>query len=113
MFNHKLKWKEFNINMNMVQNWIKENLATEIHGISANSACEIHFKEEPSEAELVLLGEYWDIINEESEEATSYKSGEQVAAEEQEAQLELKESAKTKLAALGLSDAEIKAIIGV
>lgn len=113
MFNLDLKWKEFNINLAKVKEWLNENIETQITGLSGNSMLQIHFLEEPSEVELELIIEYWNELDEESDEAISYKSGEQVTQEEREAKLELIQSAKTKLAALGLSEAEISAILGV
>lgn len=105
-------WKEFSINGDLVLITIK-TLSDKIVGTSHNSKFQIHFSSQPSVEELEAINDYWDSINEESEEATSYISGEQVKQNQQAENLALKESAKAKLLALGLSEAEVSAILGV
>lgn len=107
----ELKWKDFNINLSLINNKIKLDYPS-YKGNQAYSLLELWF-DEVSDEEVEAIKSYWDSITEGSEEATSYKSGEQVIQEAQESKQELVESAKTKLATLGLSEAEISAILGV
>lgn len=104
-------WKEFNINGNLALNNIKA-LSDKIVGTSHNSKFQVHFSEQPSQEELEAINEYWDSLDEESEEAISYQSADEInQAIADEKQL-LIDSAKVKLLALGLSEAEIAAMLG-
>jgi hypothetical protein len=108
MFNLVLQWKEFNINCGDIEAWLRSNIATPFYGMSANSKLEIHFESEPSEQEKADIQAYWDGLTDQSAEAQSYESREDIEA----ATLAKKVSAKAKLAALGLTEDELKAILG-
>ncbi len=102
-----LEWKEFNLDLNKVDAWCKANLA-DCCGISANSQLEVHFDAQPSEDTVAELQLHWESLDESSEEASSYKSKDDLKAEKEAK----RESAKSKLAALGLDADELKAILG-
>lgn len=113
MFTLDLQWKEFNISLPIIQSSVKEMVDTPLLGVSANSVCQLHFEEELTESELELIQEYWEALDEDSEEATSYKTADQIQ-EEMQADKEAKiSSAKVKLANLGLTEEEISVILGV
>lgn len=112
MYDLNLQWKSFNVSVAKIREWIDANITTECVGLSANSMLQIHFSEEPSQQEKDDIQAYWDLIDEESDEAVEYQSAQQIiqaAAADKAAKIA---SARTKLAALGLTDAEIDAIIG-
>jgi hypothetical protein len=113
MYTINLEWKSFNINIETFLSQIDPLVDAPVVGTSANSAFQIHFSEEPSENELGLIQLYWDDINEASIEATSYKSASQIKAEQETEKNNLLASARSKLEILGLSSAEITAILGV
>jgi hypothetical protein len=66
----------------------------------------------PGKSTTQLVKEYWDSLTTASSEATNYKPQAQRQAEAAASQAALKASAAQKLATLGLSPAEIAAIIG-
>jgi hypothetical protein len=105
-----LDWKDFNVNLSIVSEFAKI-LDESCCGISANSCLQVHFLDDTLSNEKVEeLKAYWDSITEDSEEAQTYKSQEQLKAEAEEAMALAKASAVSKLKALGLSDAEILAL---
>lgn len=108
MFTLNLQWKEFNVNVDAVKSWISENLSAEISGVSANNTLQVHFIETPNEEDQTALNAYWDGLTEESSEATSYQSMADLEAD----RMAKKASAKAKLEALGLTEDELKAILG-
>lgn len=107
MFNLDLPWKEFNVALEKVGAWLDANIETECVGLSANYSLQIHFQAEPSQEEKEAILEYWEGIDEESDEAVEYRSKEQLAADK----ASKRASAKAKLIALGLTEAEVKALI--
>lgn len=116
MYKMVLSWKEFNVNLNAMEAWLRANtgdhfLGTE--GVGAGSrtheeGLHLHFSEEPSQDVKDEIQSHWDGIEADSEQASSYKSDADLAAEK----AVMKTSAKAKLTALGFSDAEIAALIG-
>lgn len=113
MFDVNLQWHPFNINIAIFLSEIDSLISTPIVGTSANSVFQIHFSEQPTEEEIELIKMHWDELTEGSIEATSYKSAAQIKQEAEAEKQSLLSSARVKLAALGLSEAEINAIIGV
>lgn len=102
-----LQWKEHNVNLEMVNSKLKQD-CPKICGTQAASCLEVWFTEEPTQEEKDAVIAYWESLDEASAEATGYKSRAQI-----EADVEAKrQSAIAKFAALGLTDAEIAAIIG-
>jgi hypothetical protein len=111
MFTLDLNWKTFNISLPKLREWIDANIETPCVGISANSKLQIHFEQEPEEVDKNDLLSYYEAIDEDSIEATSYLTREQELAAQQAELQAKKDSAKAKLLALGLTEAEIEAIL--
>lgn len=107
----QLEWKEFNINLEKIHEMAKL-IDESCCGLFANSKLEVHFTNDISEEKEQELKDYWDSITEESEEAESYKTQEQINKEKKEADKLAKASATQKLKALGLTDDEISAMMG-
>jgi hypothetical protein len=106
-----LNWKTFNISLPKLREWIDANIATPCVGISANSKLQIHFEQEPEELDKNALLSYYEALDEESIEATSYLTKEQELAAQQAELQAKKDSAKAKLLTLGLTEDEIAAIL--
>jgi hypothetical protein len=77
MYSKRLEWKEHSLNLEMVDEWCRANLTGYV-GNSADSALTLWFEEEPSEQDLLDADAYWDLLDEESEEATSYTSAQAI-----------------------------------
>lgn len=71
------EWKNYNVNLSKVLEEIKE-LDSNCIGVSGNSKMQAHFSEEPSEETKTAILAYWDGLTDQSAEATSYKSAEDV-----------------------------------
>jgi len=112
MFDLNLEWKSFNISLPDVKAWLEANVSTPSVGMSANSVLQIHFLTELSQEEKDMIQTYWDELIEESEEATSYQSKEQIEATAEADRAAKLATASAKLEALGLTEDEIKAILG-
>ena len=103
-----LQWKEFKVSLPKVHEWLLANAGEQYCGTQAHSILEVWFKEEPSEEVKELIPMYWEDLQPESEEASAYKSQEDLIQE----RASKKDSAKAKLAALGLTTEEIEALLG-
>jgi hypothetical protein len=112
MYTINYSWKQFNINTPKAIEAMQALIQTQIVASCCNSSLQVHFNEEPTQEEKDLIQMYWDDLIETSTEATSYKSSNQIKQETETAKQALKDSAKVKLATLGLSNDEINAIIG-
>jgi len=107
MYSMKLEWKEFNVNLQMFETWMKA--ASDLYvGNSADTALTLWFSEEPSEEVKDAVEIKWDEIDEMSEEAETYVSAQDVL----DAQVAKKASGKAKLLALGLTQDEVDALLG-
>lgn len=102
-----LEWKAFNLNLQMLDQSLRAAHPT-YAGNQAHSRLELIFTEAPSEQMQAEIIAWYDALNEQSPEA-AYKSKDQEAAEQQAA----KDAAKAKLVALGLTEADLKALLGV
>ena len=108
MYKIELKWKEsVKINLSIVNAKLKLD-HPECVGIQAHDLLEVWFSSEPSQEAKNEIEAYWHGLNADSDEAKSYKSQEDIKAEADAK----KASAMAKLAALGLSAEELKAILG-
>jgi hypothetical protein len=77
MYAKKLEWKEHSLNLEMVEEWLHAN-TTGYVGNSADAALTLWYEEELSEEESDAVDAYWDSLDEESDEATTYKSAQQI-----------------------------------
>jgi len=73
-YNIEVNWKEFNVSLSMVEEWMKENAGEQYCGNSAGQTLQLWFLEEPSEEIKSAVLAYWDGLDEESDEATTYVS---------------------------------------
>ena len=103
-----LAWKDFPVDLNLVQTWMKLHGGDNCCGVSAGQHIVVHFIEEPTQDVKDAIQGYWEGITAESEEAISYVSAK---AREQAVQ-DKKLSGKQKLKALGLTDDEVNALLG-
>ena len=107
MYSMKLEWKEFNVNLQMLETWLKAQSDLYV-GNSADTALTLWFSEEPSEEVKEAVETKWAEIDEESDEAATYVSAQDVL----DAQVAKKASGKAKLLALGLTQDEVDALLG-
>ncbi len=108
MTNITLIWKNNNINLNLLNKKVKEINASYC-GCTADKELTLYFDVESlTEEQLTTINEYWNSLDEESEEVKTYKSLEDELLEK----AAKKESAKQKLLTLGFSEDEISALIG-
>ena len=107
MYSMKLEWKEFNEDLRAIDAFVKLQ-SEDYKGNSADSALTLWFENEPSEEIKQAIADKWDGLSAESEEAASYQSAAQIEAEKEAK----KASARAKLAALGLTEDELAAILG-
>lgn len=103
-----LDWKGFNVDLNSVEAWMKENAGSDYCGSSGDSKFHLHWNEEPSQDIKDFAKAYWDDLSEESPEASAYKP----EADRKADVAAKKASGKAKLLALGLSEDEVAAILG-
>lgn len=103
-----LEWKEFSVNLQSVDTWMKANAGDQYCGNQAHGRLELWFLEEPSQDAKDAIAAYWDALHEDSAEATAYRSWASVKADI----ATKKASGKAKLAQLGLTDEEIAALVG-
>lgn len=111
MFKIELQWKEFSVNLPMLDQKLRAE-HPEYAGNQAHNILELWFTEEPSQEAKEEIVAYWEALDEESEEATSYKTQAQIEADAAADKAAKKASAAAKLEALGLTADEIAAILG-
>jgi hypothetical protein len=108
MYKLELQWKEFNIDLQTLDAELRISYPLYI-GNQAHSVLELWFNEEPNQADKDSIQAIWDAIDSNQHPmAQSYKSAAQVKTE-REVQ---KASAKAKLVVLGLTEDELKALLG-
>lgn len=103
----KLDWKEYNVDLEALQIHLKD-LYPDLDGCAAGRELSLIFFEEPSQEDKDAIASFWESIDAEHEMVVSYKS----QAQRSEERAAKKESGKAKLLALGLTEAEIAAMIG-
>lgn len=108
MYSINLEWKEFNVNLQAVEAWMKANAGAHYSGNQASRTLELYFSEEPEQSVKDDVQAYWDLLAEDAEEVTSYKSQEDVLAEI----ATKKASGRAKLLQLGLTEEEVSALVG-
>lgn len=107
MYKMEFQWKEQNVDLTQLDQQLRASYP-EYSGNQAGPILELWFTSEPSQADKDAIGALWAEIDADHALVQSYKSMAQV-----EADLEAKKaSAKAKLAALGLTEAELKALLG-
>lgn len=107
MYIMQMQWKEFNVDLRAVDANLR-GLYDSYSGNQAHGVLELVFTEEPSSEDKAAVQAYWDGIESDSSEATSYQSVESLEAD----RIAKRASGKAKLIGLGLSEAEADALIG-
>jgi len=95
MYNIELQWKEFSVDLELLNDWIKTQTDKCI-GISANSKLELHFSEEPEQSVKDAIANKWNEMNEDAPEVVNYRSNDQVKAIINAAKEAMTTSAMTK-----------------
>ena len=109
MYQIQLHWKEFDINLQELDSQLRASYPSYV-GNQAYSVLELYFSEEPTEQEKEDIQALWDGIEDDQHQlAQSYTSQEDILTDKEVK----KQSAKTKLLALGLTEAEVQALLGV
>lgn len=111
MKNIEMAWKEFNLNLEMVQSATKALAPDMILGVSAGSNLTIHCADEITEEQEQDIKDYLEALTNVSVEATSYKTASEIKTEQDAALTTKRASAQAKLMALGLTEEEVNAII--
>lgn len=112
MFQIDLQWLAFPVNLQAVETWMRANAGSDYSGNSADKDLTLWFANEPSDEIKSAIEAYWSGLTSESPEATSYQTFAQIESAAASAKAANVASATTKLKALGLSDAEVAAIVG-
>lgn len=107
MFKIEVNWKEFNVNLDMLDKDLRALYPSYV-GNQAHNHLELWFKDQPSQADQDAIKAFWDGLLISSPEAVGYQS----AAQVQVAADKIKASGLAKLKVLGLTDAEIAALVG-
>jgi hypothetical protein len=103
----KLAWKEFNINLQAIDTWMKANVGDHYCGNSAAGELTLWFTDVLTADQDAAIDLYWEALHAEASEATSYQSAAQLAAS-----IAAKAaSGKAKLIALGLTEDEANALL--
>jgi hypothetical protein len=107
MFKMELQWKEFNVDLAALDASLRADYPN-YKGNQAYSILELWFDEEPSQEDKDAINALWAALDPDDAMVESYQSAAQIKA----ASDAKKESARAKLAALGLDADELKAILG-
>lgn len=109
-YSMELQWKSgINVSLPAVDAWMRANAGDQFCGQSADDdKLTLHFLEEPAQEDKDAIMAKWDSIDEDATEAQAYQSAEDLKA----AASAKKASGRAKLAALGLDEDELKALLG-
>lgn len=77
MYKLELQWKEFNLDLEAIDAKLRLDYPN-YTGNQAHSCLELWFSEEPSQEDKDAVMAYWDGLSSESDEATSYRSRQQI-----------------------------------
>lgn len=80
--------------------------------IQSITTLQIHFAEKPYDEEIEAINAYWEALEDDAEEAVSFKTKEQLQAEREADEAAKLAYARAKLKSFGLTDAEIDALKG-
>jgi len=107
MYQVNLQWKEFNVDLKALDESLRASYPN-YKGNQAHSVLELWFDEEPSQEDKDAIEALWAALDPDDAMVESYKSAAQLKA----ASDAKRESGRAKLAALGLSEDELKALLG-
>lgn len=110
MFMMKLEWKQFNIDLKTLDAQLRASYPVYVGNQARQEHLELWFTEEPSQEDKDAILALWDSINSDQHVlAQSYVSASAIQADKETK----KQSAKAKLLTLGLTEAEVQALLGV
>ena len=108
-YTKELAWKDHSVDLEAFDAWARSACGEHYCGNSADVSLKLHFLEKPSENIEMMIDLKWEELdNPEHDMCASYKSSDDRVAEKQSK----RNSAKAKLAALGLDAEEITALLG-
>jgi len=107
MYSISFEWKNFSVNLTTLDAWLRANAGPHYAGNSADIKLTLWFTEDPGPAVVTACEQYWDAIDVNSTEATTYVSSQAV----KDAVAGLKVDLHTKTWA-AMSTAERKIVIG-
>jgi hypothetical protein len=108
MYSIQLNWLSFSVDMNTVETWMKANAGPYYMGNSSDNALTLWFSQQPDPSISAAIATYWAALTNASPETANYQS----KSTRQTAVSTALASAQAKLTALGLTGAEIAALIG-
>ena len=107
MYKLELQWKDFSIDLEALDAQMHKDY--EHYSCNqAQSVLELWFTEEISEEDKSAIQDMWDKLKKNSKLAKSYQSQADIDAEKEAA----KKAAKAKLIDLGLTEDDLKALLG-
>lgn len=72
MFIIELEWKEFSVDLDTIQKWLKNNAGPEFEGLAADDKLKIVFTSKPADAVVNAIKNRWNNLTAQSTEATRY-----------------------------------------
>lgn len=78
MYAIKFEWKEFSVNLQAVDAWLRTNGGEHYSGNSADTKLTLWFTQEPDPTVIAACEAYWYGVTSASTEATSYVSGQAI-----------------------------------
>ena len=79
MFAMSFNWKAFSVNIQAVETWVRANTTNTFAGSSADTSLTLWFNSEISDNQKQAITSYWAGITDQSAEATSYVSSDDIA----------------------------------
>lgn len=76
-----LKWKGFSVNVTLIEQWLKTNAGPNYVSSNAGSSLKLYFTQEPSKQDSDAIKLYWKNLTDQSDEAKTYKSRDQLKSE--------------------------------
>lgn len=112
MYSLNLAWKEFKVDINMVEAWVKTKVDDLYLGCCSDYDLTLCFKNKIEDDVEQAIKDYWEKLTEKSKEVKKYSSAEDRKAADEKKKSVTLNSALKKLKDLGLTDQEIEALTG-
>lgn len=80
MYNVDLQWKAFNVDLGMVESWLRGLEGSNYLGTSADTDLTLHFAAKPTDDHLAQIATYWDEVIEGGQEHARYCTQATIAA---------------------------------
>lgn len=78
MYNIDLQWQSFPVNMTVIEAWLRANAGPLYVGNSSDDDLTLHFSDQPDDATVQHIRDYWSGLTTASPEATSYVTNDQL-----------------------------------